>query len=227
MRFLVSPQRISEKVFTSNWMGSNLINNVSRYKLVFLGEQSTGKTSLITRYVHEVFDDTYQATIGIDFLSKTICIGERSVRLQLWDTAGQERFRNLIPSYIRDSNVAIVVYDITNIKTFQETSKWINDVRSERSGANAVIVLVGNKNDLEHKRQVSVEAGRRKAQDMNVMFTETSAKSGQNVKELFHNLINELPNKTESQMDRKSIFIIPPEDVPHQENCGKGQRCWC
>lgn len=75
---------------------------------------AVGKTSLITRFMYDTFDNTYQATIGIDFLSKTMYLEDRTVRLQLWDTAGQERFRSLIPSYIRDSTVAVVVYDITS-----------------------------------------------------------------------------------------------------------------
>ena len=76
--------------------------------------ETVGKTSLITRFMYDTFDNTYQATIGIDFLSKTMYLDDRTVRLQLWDTAGQERFRSLIPSYIRDSTVAVVVYDITS-----------------------------------------------------------------------------------------------------------------
>ena len=89
-------------------------NQVTKYKLVFLGDQSVGKTSIVTRFMYDTFDSTYQATIGIDFLSKTMYLEDRTVRLQLWDTAGQERFRSLIPSYIRDSSVAVIVYDITS-----------------------------------------------------------------------------------------------------------------
>ena len=97
-----------------------------KYKIVFLGDQSVGKTSLILRFTQDTFDGNYQvkfilksnneiqATIGIDFLSKTMYVDEKMVRLQLWDTAGQERFRSLIPSYIKDSSVAVVVYDITS-----------------------------------------------------------------------------------------------------------------
>ncbi|POI26159.1 hypothetical protein CIB84_010091, partial [Bambusicola thoracicus] len=105
------------------------------------------------------------------------------VRLQLWDTAGQERFRSLIPSYIRDSTVAVVVYDITNVNSFQQTTKWIDDVRTER-GSDVIIMLVGNKTDLADKRQVSIEEGERKAKELNVMFIETSAKAGYNVKQV-------------------------------------------
>mmetsp|Transcript_27998 Transcript_27998/g.37930 ORF Transcript_27998/g.37930 Transcript_27998/m.37930 type:complete len:88 (+) Transcript_27998:48-311(+) len=85
-----------------------------KYKIVFLGDQSVGKTSLILRFTENTFDSKYQATIGIDFLTKTLFVDDKMVRLQLWDTAGQERFRSLIPSYIKDSSVAVVCYDITN-----------------------------------------------------------------------------------------------------------------
>ncbi|XP_030066494.1 ras-related protein Rab-41 isoform X3 [Microcaecilia unicolor] len=143
--------------------GGEFGNPLRKFKLVFLGEQSVGKTSLITRFMYDSFDNTYQATIGIDFLSKTMYLEDRTqVRLQLWDTAGQERFRSLIPSYIRDSTIAVVVYDITNLNSFQQTSKWIDDVRTER-GSDVIIMLVGNKTDLADKRQVSIEEGEREA----------------------------------------------------------------
>uniref|UniRef100_A0A493TDI1 RAB6A, member RAS onco family n=1 Tax=Anas platyrhynchos platyrhynchos TaxID=8840 RepID=A0A493TDI1_ANAPP len=132
--------------------------------------------------MYDSFDNTYQATIGIDFLSKTMYLEDRTIRLQLWDTAGQERFRSLIPSYIRDSAAAVVVYDITNVNSFQQTTKWIDDVRTER-GSDVIIMLVGNKTDLADKRQVSIEEGERKAKELNVMFIETSAKAGYNVKQ--------------------------------------------
>ena len=87
---------------------------LSKHKCVFLGDQSCGKTSIIKSFMYGNFDHNYQATIGIDFLSKTMYLDDRTVRLQIWDSAGQERFRSLIPSYIRDSSVAVVVYDITS-----------------------------------------------------------------------------------------------------------------
>ncbi|KAG7228683.1 hypothetical protein INR49_008459 [Caranx melampygus] len=124
----------------------------------------------------------FKATIGIDFLSKTMYLEDRTVRLQLWDTAGQERFRSLIPSYIRDSTVAVVVYDITNVNSFQQTSKWIDDVRTER-GSDVIIMLVGNKTDLADKRQITIEEGEQRAKELSVMFIETSAKTGYNVKQ--------------------------------------------
>ncbi|KAK0144837.1 Ras-related protein Rab-6A [Merluccius polli] len=198
-------------------------NPLRKFKLVFLGEQSVGKTSLITRFMYDSFDNTYQATIGIDFLSKTMYLEDRTIRLQLWDTAGQERFRSLIPSYIRDSAAAVVVYDITNVNSFQQTTKWIDDVRTER-GSDVIIMLVGNKTDLADKRQVSIEEGERKAKELNVMFIETSAKAGYNVKQLFRRVAAALPGMDATQdksredsillthcvTEKGTIYVFPP-----------------
>jgi len=171
---------------------------LAKYKLVFLGDQSVGKTSIITRFMYDNFDRHYQATIGIDFLSKTMYLEDRTVRLQLWDTAGQERFRSLIPSYIRDSSVAVVVYDVTNRASFMNTSKWVEDVRAER-GNDVVICLVGNKTDLGNdKRQITTEEGEMKAQSDGLLFMECSAKAGYNVKSLFRKLATSLPGSVDS-----------------------------
>lgn len=142
--------------------------------------------------MYDSFDSTYQATIGIDFLSKTMYLEDRTVRLQLWDTAGQERFRSLIPSYIRDSSVAVVVYDITSQKSFQQTRKWVDDVRGER-GNDVIIVLVGNKTDLSEKREVTAQQGEEESKRLGCMFVETSAKVGHNVKGLFKKIAQALP----------------------------------
>nr|AAZ66935.1 117M18_16 [Brassica rapa] len=177
------------------------VTPLAKFKLVFLGDQSVGKTSIITRFMYDKFDTTYQATIGIDFLSKTMYLEDRTLRLQLclWclicafqDTAGQERFRSLIPSYIRDSSVAVIVYDVANRQSFLNTSKWVEDVRTER-GNDVIIVLVGNKTDLVDKRQVSIEEGDNKARDFGVIFIETSAKAGFNIKPLFRKISAALP----------------------------------
>ncbi|KAK9373520.1 ras family-domain-containing protein [Lipomyces chichibuensis] len=198
-------------------------NPMKKYKLVFLGEQSVGKTSLITRFMYDSFDSQYAATIGIDFLSKTMYLEDRTVRLQLWDTAGQERFRSLIPSYIRDSTVAVVVYDVTNRNSFINTSKWIDDVRAER-GNDVIIVLVGNKTDLNDKRQVTTEEGEKKAKEFKVMFIETSAKAGHNVKTLFRRIAQALPgmeNSMEetSQTNMIDVNIDSSQKTPSETGC--------
>ncbi|KAI9495451.1 GTP-binding protein ryh1 [Zychaea mexicana] len=197
-------------------------NPLRKFKLVFLGEQSVGKTSLITRFMYDTFDNTYQATIGIDFLSKTMYLEDRTVRLQLWDTAGQERFRSLIPSYIRDSSVAVVVFDISNRNSFLNTEKWIDDVRAER-GNEVIIVLVGNKTDLNDKRQVTLEEGEKKAKDYNVMFIETSAKAGHNVKTLFRRIAQALPGMDSNENGKEQMQKV---DL-HTSDGSEASGCAC
>ncbi|WWC65314.1 uncharacterized protein I303_107931 [Kwoniella dejecticola CBS 10117] len=194
---------------------------LKKFKLVFLGEQSVGKTSLITRFMYDTFDNTYQATIGIDFLSKTMYLEDRTVRLQLWDTAGQERFRSLIPSYIRDSSVAVIVYDITNRTSFLNTTKWVDDVRNER-GQDVIIVLVGNKTDLNDKRQVTPEELDSRAKELGVMSIETSAKAGYNVKALFKKIAMALPGGSAEAKETANTKIdvsATPQEVPQASGC--------
>lgn len=167
---------------------------LEKYKLVFLGDPGVGKTSIITRFMYDTFDASYQATIGIDFLSKTMYLDDRTVRLQLWDTAGQERFRSLIPSYIRDSSVAVIVYDLSSKQSFENTKKWLSDVRSER-GHDVVVIIVGNKTDLSDARQVTIEEGEALAKELGALFIETSAKVGYNVSALFRKVATTLPNE--------------------------------
>ncbi|XP_044503502.1 ras-related protein RABH1b-like isoform X1 [Mangifera indica] len=209
------------------------VSALAKYKLVFLGDQSVGKTSIITRFMYDKFDNTYQATIGIDFLSKTMYLEDRTVRLQLWDTAGQERFRSLIPSYIRDSSVAVIVYDIAKLpsnfmvafglgrQSFLNTSKWIEEVRTER-GSDVIIVLVGNKTDLVDKRQVSIEEGEAKARELNVMFIETSAKAGFNIKALFRKIAAALPGM-ETLSSTKQEDMVDVNLKPSNTNASQSQ----
>ncbi|EEB09805.2 GTPase Ryh1 [Schizosaccharomyces japonicus yFS275] len=199
-------------------MGDPYSFSLRKFKLVFLGEQSVGKTSLITRFMYDQFDNTYQATIGIDFLSKTMYLEDRTVRLQLWDTAGQERFRSLIPSYIRDSSVAIIVYDITNHNSFVNTEKWIDDVRAERSD-DVIIVLVGNKTDLAEKRQVSLEEGEQKAKELGIMHMETSAKAGYNVKQLFRRIAQMLPGMENVDTQNTQMIDVSIQPNTDESSC--------
>ncbi|KAL8671726.1 MAG: hypothetical protein Q9168_003771 [Polycauliona sp. 1 TL-2023] len=202
---------------------SGYSNPLKKFKLVFLGEQSVGKTSLITRFMYDSFDNMYQATIGIDFLSKTMYLEDRTVRLQLWDTAGQERFRSLIPSYIRDSSVAVVVYDISSLKSFQNTRKWVDDVRGER-GNDVIIVLVGNKTDLGDKREVTQQMGEEEAKRCGALFVETSAKAGANVKGLFRKIAQALPGM-EGEGEQKESQMIDVNINPSKPETSEGCAC--
>jgi len=166
----------------------------SKYKLVFVGDSNVGKTSIISRFMYDHFDENYDATIGIDFLAKTHTVKDKTVRLQLWDTAGQERFRSLIPSYIRDSSVAVVVYAIDNPESFNSVRKWVDEVRAERD-KEVIIFVVGNKTDLDHKRRIRTDEGRTKAKQLDAYFMETSAKDTHNINALFDEIAQRLPEK--------------------------------
>ncbi|KAL1215467.1 Ras-related protein RABH1a [Cardamine amara subsp. amara] len=202
------------------------MGDLGNYKLVFLGDQAVGKTSIITSFMYGNFHTNYQATIGVDYLSKTMRHEDRTFRLQLWDTAGQERFKSLVPSYIRDSSVAVIVYDVANKQSFLNTSKWIEDVRAVR-GNHVIIVLVGNKTDLVNKRQVSIEEGDNKARDFGALFMETSAKVGFNIKPLFFKITSALQgNETASWTKQEDLvdvnlkpFTNSSQAAHQQSNC--------
>lgn len=174
---------------------SDNLRSIRSHKVVLVGDSSVGKTSIIGKLMYDAFDSHYQATIGIDFVPKVIHLSpERSVKLQLWDTAGQERFRSLIPSYLRDMSACLVVYDITNRKSFESVKQWIDDARKERGeDASFVTFLVGNKKDLGDDRQVTAEEGEALAQKLSCLFAEVSAKSGTGVNELFTLIATKMP----------------------------------
>ena len=211
-------------------MAEAVLNPVSaqaKHKLVFLGDIYVGKTSIINRFMYESFDNNYQATIGIDFLSKTLSLDDRTVRLQLWDTAGQERFRSLIPNYIRDSSVAVIVFDITNKQTFLNCDKWVEDVKNER-GNDAVVVLVGNKIDKTEERTVSREEAETKAKELDAVYIETSAKTGDNVKQLFKQIATTLPgDKPQGVTPGGNGRIALTNPATNPVTPGKKQNCSC
>ncbi|CAD8089030.1 unnamed protein product [Paramecium sonneborni] len=208
----------------------SMVAPLSKYKLVFLGDQSVGKTSIINRFMFDTFDGKDHPTVGIDFISKTLYYEDRTIRLQLWDTAGQERFRSLIPSYIRDSAVAVVCYDVEVKQSFDSVVKWIEDVRLER-GTDVIIFLVANKIDLEN-RVVSTELGATLAKEQDAHFIEVSAKSGSNVELLFKQIAATLPGTETSQMVN-SVVNNPTQpnnvklDNPQNQDQEKNDRKSC
>ena len=156
-----------------------------KYKLIFLGDQNVGKSSILNRFLSDTFVEEYQATIGLDFQSKNVQIDNQDIHLLLYDTAGQEKFRSLIPMYTRDANIILLVYDITNKESFENLSLWLKDLTN--ININEVIVcIVGNKIDLNEKREVSNEEGQKYAQEHDFIFQEVSAKTGDGFSELFY-----------------------------------------
>ena len=162
--------------------------DVPHFKIIFLGDQYVGKSSILNRFYQDKFEEDYQATIGLDFHSKNVDINNTTIRLLLYDTAGQEKFKSLIPMYIRDANIIIVVYDITNKDSFTHTEHWVNETKDLKR-EDAIFVLVGNKTDLDDTRAVSHKEAEDFASEKGFLFHEVSAKTGEEVQELFTSII--------------------------------------
>ena len=174
-----------------------------KLKLIVVGNQGTGKSCILNRFVNETFEENYQATIGLDFQSKNVIIHDQDVRLILYDTAGQEKFRSLIPMYIREAQIILLIYDISDRESFDSMPKWIQEVIDVKN-TDPVLVLIGNKNDLEKDRKVTFEEGKKFAEENKFMFEEVSAKNGNNFETLFEVKIFEaIYKKYKSEFDKR------------------------
>ena len=159
-------------------------------KILTLGDQNVGKTNIILRYTENQFHEKINSTICIDFKTKLIKKGNEIIKLTLYDTAGQERFNNLIKNYYKGTNGVLLVYDITNRDTFKKIDFWLKDLFDNADDKdNLFIYLIGNKNDLADKRQVSEEEAKGYADENNLPYIEVSAKTGNNIKKLFDEMI--------------------------------------
>jgi len=168
------------------------MNRVFQFKLVLLGQAGVGKSNLVLRFVKGEFLENNESTIGAAFLTQTVALSDGSmVKFEIWDTAGQERFNSLAPMYYRGAQAALVVYDITNENSFARAKTWVREL--EGQGGKMVIALVGNKSDLETIRRVSTADGQSYAEEKNLLFMETSAKTAQNVSEIFEQIAKTLP----------------------------------
>ena len=143
------------------------------------------------------FNPEHEITIGCEFMSKNIQVKDREVRIQIWDTAGQETYRSITRTYYKSSTCAFIIYDITDRKTFANVSSWLKECR-EMCYKDILICLVGNKTDLEDKRVVSKEEGEKFAEDNGLIFFETSAKTGQNIEEMFFKCSGDIVAKIEN-----------------------------
>jgi small GTP-binding protein len=160
--------------------------------LTLPGDSSVGKTNLLQRFVNNKFDDQSQATIGVEFATKQMTLDEKIVKAQIWDTAGQERFRAITSAYYKGALGALLCYDITKAATFENVQKWLLELRDNATGPDQediVVMLVGNKSDLEDQRQVTVSDAEEFAQKQRLLFIETSAKDSTNVAQAFTSVV--------------------------------------
>ena len=177
-------------------------------KFVIIGDSGVGKSNILLRYINNTFSDEFKATVGVEFGAKNIEINKRIYRVQIWDTAGQENFRSIARAYYKNSVCACVVYDITNRASFDSVQSWIDDC-SKQTPKTVLLILIGNKNDLNDKREVQYEEGAEFAQKRNMIFLETSAKTGNNINDIFEKSIKQIDKNI---MDNKYDLT--------NENCG-------
>uniref|UniRef100_A0A8C9SS89 Ras-related protein Rab-21 n=1 Tax=Scleropages formosus TaxID=113540 RepID=A0A8C9SS89_SCLFO len=198
------------------------------FKVVLLGEGCVGKTSLVLRYCENKFNDKHITTLQASFLTKKLNIGGRRVNLAIWDTAGQERFHALGPIYYRDSNGAILVYDITDEDSFQKVKNWVKELK-KMLGDNICLCIVGNKIDLEKERNVSVEDAERYAESVRAKHYHTSAKLNKGIEELFLDLCKRMMEfaqdngTSQAQPSRRGVQIA--DDEPPAATAAGGGCC--
>jgi len=182
---------------------------------------TVGKTCFLLRYCDKTFQDAHLSTIGLDYRLKSMTLkNKKNIKLQIWDTAGQDRFRAITKNYYKGANGIILIYDVTNLQTFENVKNWITQIREE-ANKNVVIFLAGNKADLpEESRAVQKEDGQKMAEEYNIPFQETSAKEGINVNETFQELVEKI-DEVFSKLE------IPKAEQKNILFNGKKKKSWC
>jgi len=170
------------------------------FKLLLIGDSGVGKTCVLFRFSEDAFNATFISTIGIDFKIRTIDLDGKKIKLQIWDTAGQERFRTITTAYYRGAMGIMLVYDITNEKSFDNIKNWIRNIE-EHAAQDVEKMILGNKCDMNDRREVTRERGEELAIEYGIKFMETSAKASINVEEAFYTLARDIKAKMEKKLE--------------------------
>ena len=189
------------------------------YKILLLGDSAVGKTCFLKRYIDDTFQDVYLSTIGFDYKYKCTTLKDgKNIRMQIWDTAGQERFRTIARSYYKGAHGIILIYDVTNQKSFDNIKKWLAQIKEEAS-SKVCVLLVANKIDIE-KREVTKEEGETLANNYNLDIYESSAKDNINVSEVFQDLAETINEKHKILKERgKKLNENIPEINQNKKRC--------
>ena len=159
------------------------------YKIFVVGGGDGGKTSIINRIINNSWDYNVEITIGVDFMDKILKFRGQRIKIKIWDVAGQEKYKGLIPSYIRNSSIVFIVYDVCQHSNFEDIKSWITFIKMFEI---KIVVLVGNKIDLE-RREVETKEGKELAKKEGLFFVECSAKTNENIMNMFYSSIARLP----------------------------------
>lgn len=161
------------------------------FKIVLIGDSAVGKSNLLSRFTRNEFSLESKSTIGVEFATRTLQVEGRNIKAQIWDTAGQERYRAITSAYYRGALGALLVYDVTKPVTFENIGRWLKELRNH-ADSNIVIMLIGNKTDLEHLRAVNTEDAQSYAEKEGLSFIETSALEATNVEKAFQTNLGEI-----------------------------------
>jgi Ras-related protein Rab-1A len=161
------------------------------FKVLLIGDSGVGKSSLLLRFTDKTYTDSYTSTIGVDFKIQTIKLNDKVVKLQLWDTCGNEQFRTITSSYYRNANGIFVVFDLTDKYTFSQIKMWLLEIK-KYAPENTCITIIGNKVDLQSKRQISYDEAKEYSNSIQASYFETSAKLGININDMFLDIVKEI-----------------------------------
>ncbi|KAL5200904.1 hypothetical protein ABZP36_035258 [Zizania latifolia] len=182
----------AEEEEAARWEGEKEAEIDYVFKVVVVGDAAVGKTQLLGRFTKDEFFLDSKSTIGVEFQTRTLSLHRKHVKAQIWDTAGQERYRAVTSAYYRGALGAMVVYDITRRRTFENVARWVEELRAHAEGS-TVVALIGNKADMPaHRREVAADEAARFAEEQGLFFSEASALSGNNVDRAFLTLLEEI-----------------------------------
>lgn len=172
------------------------------YKIVLIGDSGVGKSNLLSRFTRNQFNMESKMTIGVEFATRSIQTDGKTIKAQIWDTAGQEKFRAITSAYYRGAVGAIIVYDIAKHSTYTNVLTWLQELKNH-ADPNLVIMMVGNKSDLRHLRDVQTEEAESLAETNQLSFIETSALDTTNVETAFHNILTEIYHNMSQKQKRE------------------------
>ena len=193
---------------------------IPKYKLIFLGDATVGKSCILERFMNDTFTEEYQATIGLDFQSKNVQIDNQDIHLLLYDTTSQEKYRSLFPMYIRDSDIILLVYDVTSKDSFLHFSDWLKIFTDKEIDIkDKIFAVVGNKIDFIDTRQVTTEEGENYAKEHDFIFAEVSAKTGDGIEKLFDVILKEMLKKKSGYQPQPILPLL--QNIKEQGFGGK------
>jgi small GTP-binding protein len=198
----------------------NIDEGEIKYKLIVIGDENIGKTSIIERFKNNQFSPIYEPTLGMDFQSIPILIDDQSVTLLLYDTAGSEKYRSLISLYSNEANIVFLTYDISNLESFNNIGKWYDSL-SNINKDEVIFALVGNKLDLDYNRKVKKEDAEKYANEHNYIFQEVSALNGDGIQELF---MNKLIDQIRTQFIQRGKNLTDQEEATLKININSNNK---